>query len=269
MIDIAMLRTAVKAGMPASAIVDMVETSQKLHLEKIAVQRDKNRIRQRNHRSRNRDSALLTVTPEKHEINQQSRDCDIALHENSSLTSNTSLESPTILNQVSCTSTRQDHVHVLDHVLAQKPCQKTNGRQKYPAEFETEFWEPYPRTPIMAKKDAFAQWKRLPDDDRKHCIAALEPYKRYLAEHPTCDPVHACRFISQRRFDGFMTEESRSGPPSGLTEEQLRKYELGWRPWMEEKDGNDRGGLFAASTSVYPADRSQRSGQVVSNHAIE
>jgi len=90
------------------------------------------------------------------------------------------------------------------------------------------------------QKDAFAQWKRLPDGDETLLIAALAPYKRYLAEHPPVQCGACCRFISQRRIDGFMTEESRSGPPPGLTEEQLRKYEL-VGVLVEEKDGNDRG----------------------------
>jgi len=112
------------------------------------------------------------------------------------------------------------------------------------------------RPASLAKKDAFGsvETSDLTATETLHC-GDLNRYKRYLGEHPTCDcRCMPARFISQRRFDGFMTEESRVDPPPGLHGGAVGKYELGWRPWMEEKDGNDRGGLFEASTSVYSSD---------------
>jgi hypothetical protein len=67
-------------------------------------------------------------------------------------------------------------------------------------EFE-EFWKAYPRTPNMAKAEAWKAWGRLSSDDQIAATAAVPKYRAWLKpDHPI---VHACRFLSQRRFDGF------------------------------------------------------------------
>ncbi len=65
------------------------------------------------------------------------------------------------------------------------------------------FWKAYPRTPNMSKSEAWKAWQRLSDEDRVAATAAVPKYISFLrskTDHPT---VHACRFLSQRRFDGF------------------------------------------------------------------
>lgn len=65
------------------------------------------------------------------------------------------------------------------------------------------FWKAYPRTPNMSKSEAWKAWQRLSDEDRIAATAAVSKYIAFLrskTDHPT---VHACRFLSQRRFDGF------------------------------------------------------------------
>lgn len=65
------------------------------------------------------------------------------------------------------------------------------------------FWKTYPRTPNMSKSEAWKAWQRLSDEDRVAATAAVPKYIAFLrskTDHPT---VHACRFLSQRRFDGF------------------------------------------------------------------
>lgn len=73
----------------------------------------------------------------------------------------------------------------------------------YSAEFDQQFWQPYPRTPVMSKAEAWTQWKKLSETDRAQAIAALPRFKSWLATKPDHPVVHACRFLSQRRFDGF------------------------------------------------------------------
>lgn len=76
------------------------------------------------------------------------------------------------------------------------------GKTSYPEAFET-FWTAYPKTPNMAKKEAFDAWKRLTDEEREQCIRAIPGYVTYLKTKPDLETIHACRFISKRRFEGY------------------------------------------------------------------
>lgn len=77
-------------------------------------------------------------------------------------------------------------------------------KREYSEEFETKFWMPYPRSPTMAKKEAWREWMKLAPEQQQAACQAIEPYKKYLRSKPTLETVHACRFLSQQRFDGFV-----------------------------------------------------------------
>lgn len=76
-------------------------------------------------------------------------------------------------------------------------------RTVYSEEFENEFWKAYPRTPIMSKVQAFTEWIKISEDDKKTAIAAVPRFVAWLKTKPDHPAVHACRFLSQRRFEGF------------------------------------------------------------------
>jgi len=76
----------------------------------------------------------------------------------------------------------------------------------YSEEFETEFWMNYPRTPNMSKFEAWQVWSKLGADDRAKARQAIEPYKRFLKMKPDLEVVHACRFLSKKRFEGFVSD---------------------------------------------------------------
>ncbi len=78
----------------------------------------------------------------------------------------------------------------------------------YSEEFETKFWKPFPRTPIMSKKEAWQQWVKLSPEQRQASCQAIEPYKRHLRQNPTLHAVHACRFLSQNRAEGILEQIS-------------------------------------------------------------
>jgi hypothetical protein len=86
-------------------------------------------------------------------------------------------------------------------------------KQKYSEEFETKFWVPYPRSPTMAKKEAWREWMKLAPDQRSAACQAIEPYKKYLRSKPNLETVHACRFLSQQRFDGFVNDAASAQTP--------------------------------------------------------
>jgi hypothetical protein len=83
----------------------------------------------------------------------------------------------------------------------------------YSEEFETKFWQPYPRTPNMSKLEAWQVWAKLAPEDRLKACEAIEPYKRFLRTKPDLETVHACRFLSKRRFDGFSLTAVQNSQP--------------------------------------------------------
>lgn len=80
---------------------------------------------------------------------------------------------------------------------------RTKPAVPYSDEFEIKFWQPYPRTPNMSKLEAWQVWLKLQPEDREAACQAIDPYKRFLRTKPDLETVHACRFLSKRRFDGF------------------------------------------------------------------
>lgn len=76
------------------------------------------------------------------------------------------------------------------------------GRKIYPEPFE-EFWRAYPTDALMSKSKAFEKWGRLSLADRAAALTALPGFRAHCAKDLTYRPVHAERFLSQRRFDGF------------------------------------------------------------------
>ncbi|MDX1193731.1 hypothetical protein GOL96_19605 [Sinorhizobium medicae] len=102
-------------------------------------------------------------------------------------------------------------------------------RQSYPEQFEA-FWKAYPTDRNMSKKEAFDAWKKLDADDRAACIAAIPGYRDLLKSKPTLETLHACRFITKRRFEGYAPE-----PPQPVDEAVWQKrltYGRSRRGWF-------------------------------------
>jgi len=78
-------------------------------------------------------------------------------------------------------------------------------KDPYPEQFEA-FWREYPTDPLMSKKKAHEQWRKLNQVDRDAARAAIPGFKDHCRKNPTYRPVHAERFISERRFDGFKAQ---------------------------------------------------------------
>ena len=76
------------------------------------------------------------------------------------------------------------------------------SKNTYGPTFEA-FWSAYPTTPIMSRKAAGEAFARLSAEDQAAATAAIGGYREHLSKNPTLPVVHAVRFITQRRFDGF------------------------------------------------------------------
>jgi len=117
--------------------------------------------------------------------------------------------------------------------IEKKETKKVRGsgiraRGEYPADFE-KFWKSYPRTPVMGKAETFAVWKKIPAEERELAAAAVPKFVAWLkTQKPDYPVIHACRFLSKKRFDGFQVAPAlpANAPPwerQGITEEQWRK----------------------------------------------
>jgi uncharacterized protein YdaU (DUF1376 family) len=81
-----------------------------------------------------------------------------------------------------------------------KPAKPVRTSKSYPEDFE-EFWKLYPTDRIMSKALAAKEWARLSPDDRRAATASIPGFLEYCRRTPTYRAVHACRYLSQRRFD--------------------------------------------------------------------
>jgi hypothetical protein len=130
---------------------------------------------------------------------------------------------------------------LLDVIEEGRPAEAGPKRKTGPAyteEFEEKFWKPYPRTPIMSKKEAFDVWVKLTPEDRALAIAAVPKYLAFLKSKPDHPAIHACRFLSKRRFDGLTDkpETTAATLPAKHLERRYGRVRLvsdtpEWRAW--------------------------------------
>ena len=101
-----------------------------------------------------------------------------------------------------------------------KPAAPVRTKRAYPAEFE-QFWQGYPTDPIMSKAKAGEAWGKLGPEDRLAALAAVPGVAEPCRRDPTDPPVHAVRFLTERRYDGFAPKPSALELKFGLVD-QLR-----------------------------------------------
>jgi hypothetical protein len=140
---------------------------------------------------------------------------------------------------------------------AEKPAKR---RIEYPDAFE-QFWTAYPTDPLMAKKTAFDRWRRLDEGDRAKALAAIPAFRAYCSAHPNYRPVHACKFISDRRFDGFAAVAVQVQSVAGFYAKAETKQREAWDVYFREKTGKSlpsdaRGGWMVPTE--WPPSHSER-----------
>jgi uncharacterized protein YdaU (DUF1376 family) len=87
-------------------------------------------------------------------------------------------------------------------VSCPKPAKPVRTRKAYSEEFEA-FWSDYPTDNLMSKSEAGKAWDRLTEEDRELTLTSLPAFQAHCRQHPDYRPIHACRYITQRRFEGF------------------------------------------------------------------
>lgn len=113
------------------------------------------------------------------------------------------------------------------------------GRKAYPEQFE-QFWKAFPTDALMSKQDAGKAWAKLDDNDRLKVLASVPAFLAYCRKNPEYRPVHAVRYLTQRRFDGFAAAPTptSSGQPNNVlpihTPDKLRQIAVNYlvsRDW--------------------------------------
>jgi uncharacterized protein YdaU (DUF1376 family) len=100
-------------------------------------------------------------------------------------------------------------------------------RVGYSDEFEA-FWRAYPTDAGMAKKEAFTAWQRLAPEDRSAALKAIPAWKAHCATIRDYRMLHACRYLSQRRFEGLLEVTERVG-----TQVFVKIGSASWRAWEQ------------------------------------
>lgn len=86
---------------------------------------------------------------------------------------------------------------------------KARRKRVYPPDFEA-VWLEYPTDPNMSKAEALDAYAKLDAADKDALAASIRPFRDYCRAHPDYRPIHLCRFIVKRRFDGFQPQKPAS-----------------------------------------------------------
>lgn len=124
----------------------------------------------------------------------------VAVTERNSVTSQ-GVTSYNILNSSSSLEKEEKKDNIVRNV--------TRKRNSYAAEFET-FWSAFPTDPGMSKSVAYQSWLKLVPEDQEAATACIPAFKAWASEQgDSYRMLHACRYLSQRRFEGFKEKAER------------------------------------------------------------
>lgn len=93
--------------------------------------------------------------------------------------------------------------------------------------FVDSFWKPYPDKTNNSRKRALAEWRKLSPDDRLAAAESIPAFSEYCRANAWYRPVHAERYLRDRRFEQNGDVETAGGSGN----EYLDRYNL--TPRME------------------------------------
>jgi len=115
----------------------------------------------------------------------------------------------------------------------------TRRRNSYAPEFET-FWSAFPTDPGMSKSVAWQSWGKLSLEDQQAATACIPAFKAWAAEQgESYRMLHACRYLSQRRFEGFKekAERMKERAASGFYVHPASDEMFAWDGYLKGKTG--------------------------------
>lgn len=93
---------------------------------------------------------------------------------------------------------------------SEKPTPKARRRFSYTTEFQA-FWEAYPVIGNSSKSEAFKEWRLLLPAEQMLATEGLKHLAEHCRKNPTYTCLHACRYLSQRRWESYETPAQRLG----------------------------------------------------------
>lgn len=126
-------------------------------------------------------------------------------------------------NAVTSQPVTSDNILSSKEVLRKEEIKKERKAVKrniYSEEFE-KFWSAFPTDPGMSKAETLKSWGKLSPEDQGHAVAAIPAFKAWVTKQGSSyRTVHACRYLSQRRFDGFHeVKATQAAPKQAFVEE--------------------------------------------------
>ena len=121
---------------------------------------------------------------------------------------------------------------------APQPERKKRGKGDYPPDFQ-KFYSEYPSDPGMSKPEALKAWLKLTGEDRDKALKAIPAFKVWVSKQgKDYRTVHACRYLSQRRFEGFdvAAAETPAAPVGVLVKTGTRAWEA-WQAYSRATTG--------------------------------
>ncbi len=82
----------------------------------------------------------------------------------------------------------------------------------------------------MSKAEAWKAFAKATPEDQAAIVAAIPRYAAWLRAKPDHPAVHACRFITQRRFEGFAAAEA---APTAAEPIIIRPATPEWSAWWD------------------------------------
>lgn len=89
--------------------------------------------------------------------------------------------------------------------LTGKKARTQKIKNAYSADFEA-FWKAYPTDANMSKFEAWEEWQKTNQDERRLALEAAPKFRDYCKANPDYRPVHAVRFLRKKRFEGHAAQ---------------------------------------------------------------
>lgn len=103
----------------------------------------------------------------------------------------------------------------------------------YPDDFQ-KFYSEYPSDSGMSKTEALKAWLKLSDSDKVDAVIAIPAFKGWVSgQKKDYRTVHACRYLTQRRFDGFI--DFAKSLPANIKLHPVKKDTPEWFAWLAFK----------------------------------
>jgi hypothetical protein len=115
----------------------------------------------------------------------------------------------------------------------------TRKRHRYAAEFE-KFWAAFPTDPGMSKSVAAQAWAKLTQEEQQTATDCIPAFKDWASQQgESYRMLHACRYLSQRRFEGFRekAERMKERASSGFYVQPDSDEMWEWDNYLKRKTG--------------------------------